>query len=105
MRSEIDKLPTIAEHVRYKPNVSIGINSGELVSGNIGSESLKRLDYTIIGDVVNTAARLQSKAEPGQIVINEESFEKVKESFHCEKLGEVSMKNKAEPMVIYQVIE
>jgi len=105
VRAEIAKLPTIAEHVKYKPNVSIGINCGELVSGNIGSASLKRLDYTVIGDVVNTASRLQSAARPGQIVINEQSYQKAKEYFKCEKVGEVAMKNKAEPMVIYQVLE
>ena len=105
VRDQIDKHPAISEHVTYKPNVSIGINCGEIVSGNIGSESLRRLDYTVIGDVVNTAQRLESVAKPGQIVISEPSYEKVKESFNCEKVGEVSLKNKTNPMMIYEVIE
>ena len=105
VRSEIDKLPLISEHVTFKPSVSIGINPGELISGNIGSASLRRLDYTVIGDVVNTASRLESAAAPGQIVISEASYEKVKECFKCNKIGEVKMKNKAQPMVIYEVIE
>jgi class 3 adenylate cyclase/CheY-like chemotaxis protein len=105
VRTEIEKLPSIQEHVTYKPNVSIGINSGEIVSGNIGSASLKRLDYTVIGDVVNTAQRLESSAKPGQIVISRESYEKVKEYFNCEKIGEVSVKNKANPIIIYEVLE
>jgi len=105
VRDQIDKLPAISEHATYKPNVSIGINCGEIVSGNIGSESLRRLDYTVIGDVVNTAQRLESVAKPGQIVISEPSYEKVKESFNCEKVGEVSLKNKTNPMMIYEVIE
>lgn len=89
----------------YKPQISIGINTGEMVSGNIGSATLKRLDYTVIGDVVNTAQRLQSAAKPGQILIPEEVYQKAKESFKCEIIGEVSLKNKAKPIVVYQVLE
>ena len=104
VRSDIANLPPVSEIVTFKPNVSIGINSGELISGNIGSANLKRLDYTVIGDVVNTAARLQVNAKPGQIIICENSYEKVKESFNCKKVSEVSLKNKSNPMVIYEVI-
>ena len=105
VRAEIAKLPAISEHVTFKPNVSIGINSGEVVSGNIGSLSLRRLDYTVIGDVVNTAQRLQSAASPGQILINETAYQKVKESFNCRKVGEVNLKNKIKPMIIYEVMD
>jgi len=105
VKSEIATFPEVSEHVKYKPNVSIGINSGELVSGNIGSVSLRRLDYTVIGDVVNTAQRLQSVAKPGQIIISEASYLKVKEYFQCLKVGEVNLKNKANPLLIYEVIE
>ena len=59
-----------------------------MVSGNIGSANLKRLDYTVIGDVVNTAQRLQSVAKEGQIIITQSSYDQVKESFKCQKLGE-----------------
>ena len=76
-----------------------------MISGNIGSASLRRLDYTVIGDAVNTAQRLQSAAKEGQIIINETSYEKVKESFNCRKVGEVSLKNKANPMMIYEVLD
>lgn len=105
IKSEIDNLPPFSENVTFKPNVSIGINSGELVSGNIGSISLKRLDYTVIGDVVNTAQRLETVAKPGQIIISEASYKKVKESFKCAKVGEVSLKNKSKPLLIYEVLE
>jgi adenylate cyclase len=88
----------------FHPQVAIGINSGEMVSGNIGSASLKRLDYTVIGDAVNTAQRLQSAAKPGEIIITEEVYQKAKESFECEKIGEVSLKNKTNPVTIYKVI-
>lgn len=105
VRDKINHLPPAEDGVNYHPNVSIGINSGELVSGNIGSASLRRLDYTVIGDVVNTAQRLQSAAKPGQIIISENSHQKVKESFKCNQVGEVKLKNKAVPLVIYEVME
>lgn len=104
VRSKIDNLPSISDHVTFKPSVSIGINSGEVVSGNIGSASLKRLDYTVIGDVVNTAQRLQSSARPGQIIISEDSYRKVKDSFDCRHIGEILLKNKSRPLVIYEVM-
>ena len=88
----------------FKPRVSIGIHSGEMVCGNIGSASLRRLDYTVIGDVVNTAERLHQAAENGQIIIAESSFERIKQSFRCNKLQEVQLKHKAKPMQIYEVI-
>ncbi|RZK30326.1 MAG: adenylate/guanylate cyclase domain-containing response regulator [Hymenobacter sp.] len=88
----------------YRPSVSIGINTGEMVSGNIGSASLKRLDYTVIGDIVNVSQRLQSAAHPNQIVITEFIYERVKESFQCQPIGELKLKNKANPIMTYEVV-
>jgi len=96
---------TLAGDKIFKPQVSIGINSGEMVSGNIGSASLKRLDYTVIGDAVNVAQRLQSTAKANQIIISEEVYHLTKESFKCVKIGEVTLKNKSKPVVIYEVME
>jgi adenylate cyclase len=104
VRKKVQELPGINE-VSFVPKVSIGINSGEMISGNIGSATLKRLDYTVIGDTVNTAQRLQSAAKENQIIISETSYEKIKESFKCEKVGEVGLKNKANPLVIYEVLD
>ena len=95
----------MGETGQYKPKVSIGINSGEMISGNIGSVSLKRLDYTVIGDAVNTAARFQGVANEDQIIISEDCFEQVKESFRCNKLGSISLKNKEKQVIIYEVID
>jgi adenylate cyclase len=89
----------------YKPQISIGINSGEMVSGNIGSASLRRLDYTVIGDAVNVAQRLQTIAKAGQIIITEEVYLKTKESFKCVPNGEFILKNKAKPVNTYEVME
>jgi class 3 adenylate cyclase len=105
VRAAIEKLPSEAEHVSFFPKVSIGINSGEMISGNIGSAKLRRLDYTVIGDVVNTAQRVQSVAKEQQIVITETAYQKVKESFNCRKLGDVQLKNKQQPVTIYEVLD
>ena len=104
VRNRIKKLEA-GENEKFKPKVSIGIKSGEMISGNIGSASLKRLDYTVIGDTVNTAARLQDAARENQIVISESCYEKVKESFKCVKIGEINMKNKSKPVTVYEVLE
>ncbi len=105
IRQAIGKLPEAEGTDHYRPQVSIGIKSGEMVSGNIGSASLKRLDYTVIGDTVNVAARLQDKAGANKILISEPCYEKVKEAFKCHPLGDVSFKNKAEAVTVYEVLE
>ena len=105
VRNQIKSLPISELKKEFKPKVSIGIKSGEMISGNIGSESLKRLDYTVIGDTVNTAARLQDAAKENQIIITESCYELIKESFPCKKLGEITMKNKVKPVTIYEVLE
>lgn len=94
---------TISNNI-YKPEVSIGINSGEMVWGNIGSATLRRLDYTVIGDAVNVAARLQEAAKKGQILISEVNYEKVKESFFCNRVAEIKMKNKEHPLTVYEIL-
>lgn len=102
---EIEKCPPFFENISFTPHVSIGINSGEMVSGNIGSSSLKRLDYTVIGDVVNVAQRLQGIAGPGEVIINKNAYEKIKEFFQCEAKGIVNLKHKSQPEEIYRVIK
>jgi class 3 adenylate cyclase len=105
VRRSVEEIPSQAEHVSFSPKVSIGVNSGEMVSGNIGSATLRRLDYTVIGDVVNTAQRLQAAAKDSQIIISEASYEKIKESFNCNRVGDVILKNKANPVTIYEVLD
>ncbi len=105
VRKKIEELPKEPVHINFSPKVSIGINSGEMISGNIGSANLRRLDYTVIGDEVNVAQRLQSVAKENQIIINENAYQKVKESFNCRKVGEVILKNKSTAAVIYEVMD
>ncbi len=96
---------TDLDHENFIPRVSIGINSGEMISGNIGSASLKRLDYTVIGDTVNVAQRLQSAAKPDQILVPEHVYQQAKLSFSFKELGSISLKNKAQPLTVYEVLE
>jgi adenylate cyclase len=79
----------------------MGLNSGPAVIGNIGSED--RLDYTAIGDTVNLAARLESNAKPGQILISHETYERIKGEIVCEKLEPLKVKGKEKPINVYQI--
>ncbi len=101
IKAKINSLP---EENGFCPKVAIGINSGEMISGNIGSATLRRLDYTVIGDTVNTAQRLQGVAEGGQILITEACFNSVKESFVCKEVGISALKNKSESLMLYEVL-
>ncbi len=105
LRTKINNLPESENLKGFMPKVSIGIKSGEMISGNIGSASLKRLDYTVIGDTVNTAARFQDAAKENQIIISESCYNEVKEAFKCEKIGSIKLKNKAETITVYEVLE
>lgn len=82
-------------------NVGVGIHCGEAIVGNIGADF--RLDYTAIGDTVNTAARLESTAKAGQIIISEAVYARVKDRVQAISLGTVSLKGKAKPIEVYLV--
>lgn len=105
IRTIIDSLPSESVETSFTPKVSIGLNTGEMISGNIGSAKLKRLDYTVIGDTVNTAQRLQSVAQPSQILITEKAMEKVNKPFNFKKVGSVSFKNKVAETIVYEVLD
>lgn len=103
IRNRIEVLPE-RQQEDFKPKISIGINSGEMISGNIGSCTLRRLDYTVIGDIVNVASRLQSAASVNQILITEDSYQQIRESFSCKEVGLIQMKNKKDPVKVYEVL-
>lgn len=79
----------------------IGINTGFAVVGNIGSKS--RMDYTAIGDTVNTSARLESNAKPGQILISQSTYSLVMDKVEAEYLGEINVKGKTKGIPVYQL--
>jgi adenylate cyclase len=81
--------------------VGIGINTGDVVAGYLGSS--KALEYTVIGDVVNTGNRLCSLAKGGEIIVSEHTFERIKEYFHVEELPPTQVKGKARPLKIFRI--
>ncbi|MGN0140795.1 MAG: CHASE2 domain-containing protein [Roseburia sp.] len=81
----------------------IGINCGNAVVGNIGCDF--RMDYTAIGDTVNTAARLESNAKRGQILISADVYEAVKDRVEVTPIGEIPLKGKSQGVFVYQVDE
>ncbi len=104
MRQGADELAQrLQEKYGRSVRFGIGINSGPAVIGNIGSHD--RMDYTAIGDTVNLAARLESNAKPGQILISHDTYLRVKDKFELTQLESIKVKGKENLVEIYQVEE
>jgi adenylate cyclase len=91
-------------------DISIGINTGEVIVGNIGSSN--HLNYTVMGDAVNLAARLQTVTreydEPGKrcrLIISQSTYNQVRDLFKVRPLGQVMLKGKSIQTAIYEVLE
>lgn len=80
----------------------VGVNCGPAVVGNVGCEF--RMDFTAIGDTVNTAARLEANAKKGQVLISDTIYERVKDRIQVEPIGEIPLKGKSKGVFVYSVI-
>lgn len=81
--------------------VGIGVSAGEAVAGTVGTED--RMEYTVIGDSVNLAARLESNARPGQILISQPTYDRVRDLVDARPLGRIRVKGKEEEVAVYEV--
>lgn len=104
MRDELDKLKQlwVDEGFAEELNIRMGVNTGYCNVGNFGSEY--RMDYTIIGSQVNLTSRIQYAANPGEILIAEETYLLVKDKVDCERLDPLILKGISHPVQAYRVI-
>lgn len=79
-----------------------GIHFGEAVLGVIGTE--QRIDYTAIGDSVNTAKRIQENSDAGQILISEDAYQLVKKEIEVKEVNPITAKGKSKPVKVYEVV-
>lgn len=97
-----DGATPLGHHDGVDVSTRLGLHTGLVIVGAIGDNL--RMDYTAIGDTTNVAARFQSAATPGQIVISEATYRLVEGYCQTHSLGELSLKGKAEPMTAWEVV-
>ncbi len=102
MKNEADLLRPKWEGIGGHFDLNIGICTGYVTVGNIGSR--ERMEYTVIGKNVNLAQRLQSEAQENQVFISQRTFSLVKDIFEIEKLQDLTLKGIQNPVVAYNVL-
>jgi adenylate cyclase len=101
MQEEVTAIQdTVPPDRRFR--VRIGVNSGRVVVGNIGST--QRMEFTVLGDAVNVAQRLESICEPGKVYVGEETYLKTRDLFRYRDLGELSLKGKQQQHRVYELV-
>ena len=93
--------PAWKQEFGFEVRLGIGVNTGEAVVGNLGSEA--RMEYTVIGDVVNVAARLESLARPGQVLVTAAVAERAGPAFRFIPLGPTEMRGKRQPVITLEL--
>lgn len=83
-------------------NIRVGINTGKVIAGNVGSAD--RLEFTVIGDTVNTAARLESVARPGGVCVGPLTWTRTKDRFRYRSRGAQQLKGKAATVEVYELL-
>ena len=95
----IEALDELNKSLPFPIQMHVGLNTGLVVAGSIGSDLRKQ--YTVIGDTVNTASRIQSAAQPGQILVGESVYRQTKDVFDFAEVGEITVKGKKKPIRVY----
>ncbi|MCP3952722.1 MAG: GAF domain-containing protein [Desulfobacterales bacterium] len=106
MIKELSAWNTLRQDQGEKPvDIGIGLNTDTVVSGNIGSP--KRMDYTMIGDGVNLAARLESACKQyyARILISENTYKKLRGTYYAREIDRVVVKGKTAPVGIYEILD
>lgn len=102
MRDDIYALHEVMEP-QYRLSFRIAVHLGEAVVGLVGTQD--RLDYTIIGDTVNTAKRLQENGIPGKVILSEAVYARVKEQVIVKELGALQVKGRTQPIPVYELVD
>jgi adenylate cyclase len=86
--------------------IGIGISAGEAVAGTVGGTvgGESQMEYTVIGDKVNLAARLESNAKPGQILVSQETYDYVADQVDARCLGPISVKGREEEVTVFEIL-
>ena len=113
VRAAVDQLKALKdlntkrrERGEHEIEIGIGINTGQVISGQMGSE--QRMDYTVIGDAVNTAARLCSNANKNglhALIIAESTYKSVRDIVVAKEVEPLYVKGRAEPIRIYEIFD